>query len=1379
MNEITEENARTDGVMPQSYWNVDHSTEIEGFTTDFSVDAGTQVDFKINVSDMAGSDYKVEIFRLGYYDGNGARMVTSWVNTNATVQPDATFNAATGTVDAGNWAVTDSWLIPEDAVSGVYLARVQRLDANGDPIEGEYNQIPFVVRDDDREADIVLQTSDTTWQAYNGWAGNNGQIGPNFYGDAGDYVDNGDIPGSSGLGEDRAYAVSYNRPFITRGIDGQQGGTAAGAQDYLFGADYAAISWLEQNGYDVSYISGVDTDRLGADYLMKYQAFISVGHDEYWSADQRWNVQEARDAGVNLLFWSGNEMYWKTRWETSVVDGQEYRTLVCYKETWAVSDPSAGPDDYYNLDPTDIWTGTWRDDRFLGNPLAGDAGDRPPISGLIDLCNCAENALTGQLFGPDGTGEFGGALDVTEVNAVLRYWRDTSVAGVGATDMAPGILGYEWDTSPDDAYRPAGLIYLSDTTIPWSSILVDQGNTVAPGTATHNLSLYRAESGALVFGAGTVFWSWALSDDHDNEPYGANIENTAIQQFTINMFADMGIQPGTTDAELLLQGLVRAMASTDFTAATATIDDLPDTLPAGTPILLTGTATDDDGNAATDDGVVALVELSFDGGTTWKVAQGTTTWSYSWAPSAVQTYEILVRAIDDSLNMPTIATLDSEEVEATPPDSVTLFDPWVTVQGQVYDDSSALQLGTRFIPAASGQVTELHYYRAASDADDTDQRIGRLWAGDGTLLATVQFTSLPGESGWQTVVLNNPIPVAAGQSYTVAYETGDNYLATVGQFGNGYTDPFGYLTVPALTGGVFAVGTGNIMPTDSYQGTGYWVDVTFEPTGGENAPPVFTSDPNFATAENTTLAGTVSAADLDTLGYSITGGADAALFSIDAATGALSFIFAPDYEAPSDANGDNVYELTLGVSDGVNPTVTQSATVTVTDDPNEPGSGISTLFGPAAQPEATETADTSDYELGTRFTATASGEVEILRYWRGAADAADTDMRTLNLWSATGALLGSVTVTSAPGQSGWQIGTLTAPVQITAGQTYTVSYGTTQNYAISLNYFDTPHSGPDGTLSSPTSAGVYATAGPGAFPTFSYANSNYWVDVGFVAGDIANQAPVFTLAGTAYTLPEMQGTVTTLTAFDADTDTLIFAIAGGDDADAFQIGPDTGVLSFADLPDFELPGDLDGDNVYDLVVSVSDGTNPAVQQAITISVTDVEPETGSGVFTLFGSGDTPAQTVTSDPTDYELGVRFSAAADGEVTALRYWRGTEDATDTDTRTLNLWSATGTLLASAQVVSTAGQVGWQTATLAAPVQLDVDTVYVASYGTTQNYAFSGNFFASGWTGPDDMLAATGSGGNGVFYDGGTGLFPTLSYNASNYWVDVIFDPYDTLL
>lgn len=1112
MNKIVDENARTDGRAPQSYWDAEHSNRIEGFATDISVNAGTRVDFKINVNDGAGSDYKVEVFRLGYYGGDGAREVAEWTNGNAKVQPEALYDASRGLVDAGNWSVTDSWQVPEDAVSGVYLARLQRLDANGNPIDGATNQIPFIVRNDGEHHDIVLQTSDTTWQAYNGWGGNNGVVGPDLYGDPSGRIDHDPIEGGGTYNEDRAYAVSYNRPLITD--TGQS--WASGPQDYLFGADYAAIHWLEKNGYDVAYMTGVDTDRLGASYLENYKAFISVGHDEYWSGGQRANVEAARDAGVNLLFWSGNECYWKTRWDTSIsADGTEYRTLVCYKETVAVLDPNAGPEDYYNLDPSDIWTGTWRDTRFHGNPLAGggNPADVDPITGLCPYCHCGENALTGQLFGPDGTGQFGGALDVPAEYAALRVWRDTTVAGGGKLDIAPGILGYEWDTSPDDLLRPAGLIKLSGTTIPWDGILIDQGNTLSPGTATHNLSLYRAESGALVFGAGTTFWSWGLSDRHDSSPYGAQVENTDLQQFTINMFADMGIQPGVSDAVLISQGLKRASASNDHVAATASLGTTPAHIAALSPVTITGTATDNDGNAATHDGKVAVVEVSTDGGATWRVASttdGWAHWSYTWQPPREGNYTILARAIDDSLNISSIVA-DQRTVTVSVPDAYSFFGGVAPKSdgATLHNDNTAVELGMRFSVDRVGEVTELKYWRSSLDAGDTDVRQGHLWRADGTLLGTVTFTSTAGETGWQTATLSTPVALQAGVEYIVSYRTADNYVASNGFFAaerevefdgldnDSFWGPYGVIRSPVSSAsggnGVYSYGSG--MPSLSWQGSNYWVDLTFGPADAtSNHAPTITSPAALSSPENRTSVGFVTAEDADgnAITYAISGGADAARFAIDAQTGLLSFVNAPNFELPTDANGDNIYQVTVSASDGVAAPVTKALSIGVTD-VDESGN-LSHVFQSSAAPSAVETADPADYELGMRFRANADGYVTELRYYRGAADAGDSDTRTLTLWTATGERLGQATIISTAGATGWQSATLATAIALAANVTYVVSYGTTDNYAYTSAWFATAHASDDGVLSGLD--GVFGV-GPGTFPTATYNSTNYWLDVTF------------------------------------------------------------------------------------------------------------------------------------------------------------------------------------------------------------------------------------------------------------------------------------------
>src|SRR6202795_3646922 len=164
---------------PQSVWDINHRGQysgfglgqtgvthfIEGFADDISVNRGTMINFKINTDCVT---YKIDIYRLGYYQGKGARLITSIPNTGESGQPTPLTNYPIGLVDAGNWSVTASWAVPATAVSGVYIAHLVRQDS----VSGE-NQIAFVVRDDDTPHDIVFQTSDPTWQAYNGWGGYN------------------------------------------------------------------------------------------------------------------------------------------------------------------------------------------------------------------------------------------------------------------------------------------------------------------------------------------------------------------------------------------------------------------------------------------------------------------------------------------------------------------------------------------------------------------------------------------------------------------------------------------------------------------------------------------------------------------------------------------------------------------------------------------------------------------------------------------------------------------------------------------------------------------------------------------------------------------------------------------------------------------------------------------------------------------------------------------------------------------------------------------------------------------------------------------------------------------------------------------------------
>ena len=167
---------------PESQWDLSgpNSTTLQGFTTDISVNHGSTVYFKIQ---SATNNWRIDIYRLGFYQGNGARLMTTIQETSVATQPAAIVDPTTGEVDAGNWSVTASWNIPATAVSGVYLAHV--VDQNNTSDE---SQIPFVVRADESTSDILFQTSDTTWQAYNGWGG------ANFYGGNGPGGDFGSRP---------------------------------------------------------------------------------------------------------------------------------------------------------------------------------------------------------------------------------------------------------------------------------------------------------------------------------------------------------------------------------------------------------------------------------------------------------------------------------------------------------------------------------------------------------------------------------------------------------------------------------------------------------------------------------------------------------------------------------------------------------------------------------------------------------------------------------------------------------------------------------------------------------------------------------------------------------------------------------------------------------------------------------------------------------------------------------------------------------------------------------------------------------------------------------------------------------------------------------
>ncbi|HJU17552.1 MAG TPA: DUF4082 domain-containing protein [Stellaceae bacterium] len=994
---------------PQSVWDDGGpgSTTLLGFTTDISVNHGSTVYFKIQ---SGTNNWKIDIYRLGYYQGNGARLITTINMNHAQSQPAPITDATTGLVDAGNWSVTASWAVPATAVSGVYLAHL--VDLNNTSNE---NQIPFIVRADESTSDILFQTSDMTWHAYNGWGG------ANLYGGNGPGGDSS--PG-------RAYKVSYNRPFGTR----DSIGTYAGWQDFLFGAEFAAIFWLEQNGYDVSYIAGVDVAR-NPNLLHQHKIFTSTGHDEYWDTTARANIVAARGAGLNLVFMSGNEVYWKTRWEPSI-DGSNtpYRTLVCYKET-----RYNAPLDPLDASPTWTWTGTWRDPRFS-----------PPADG-----GKPENSLTGTIFQVDSWRS--DAIQVPYPMSTLRFWRNTpdvSKLTSGQTwTLTQNYLGYEWDASPDNGFAPAGLIDLSSTTLAVNTYLLDYGSTVGNDTATHNLTLYRDPTiGALVFGAGTVFWSWGLSAEHDGPPTPTDPD---VQQAMVNLFADMGVQP-----ETLQSGLVAASKSTDTTPPTSSIST-----PAngagfveGQPVVISGVASDAGGQ-------VAGVQVSVDGGSTWFRASGTTNWTYTWN-AAAGSHTIQSRATDDSLNTETPRPGISINVAA----GSNLFGTTAVPDSQTASDLNSVELGVKFSSSSSGTVTGMRFWK---DSINTGTHTASMWSSTGQLLASTTFTNETA-SGWQEVLFPQPVQITAGTTYVVSYHTDLDYSASDGYFGTSQSNS--PLTAP-VNAGVYAYNSSPVFPSNTYMSDNYWIDVLFAAQSGP-VPPAITS-PSAA-------SGSVGAA----FSYQITATNNPTSFNATGLPGGLSV------------------NTTTGLISGT-PTAAGNFNVTISAT-NSAGTGSATLalsivtsgstaslFSPSTTPSIVTVSDPSAVTLGVKFQASTNGKITAIRFYKGPQN---TGTHIGAVWSTSGTLLASATFSNETA-SGWQQVNLPSPVNVTANTTYIVSYHTNVGeYSANGNYFGGAYT--NGPLTAPASSssggnGVYAYGSSNLFPNNTYNANNYWVDIVF------------------------------------------------------------------------------------------------------------------------------------------------------------------------------------------------------------------------------------------------------------------------------------------
>jgi hypothetical protein len=278
---------------------------IEGYFS--QVSAAPREHLQLHVSTTPSARYRVELYRLGWYGGAGARLVACLPGCSAD-EPGSSWPVpapnADGEVEA-RWPVTDSLVVGRTWVSGYYIAK---LVLTSGPGAGTAADAPLIVRAGPlRPSAILVQAPVNTWEAYNSWGGKS------LY-----YFNSAPRP---------ATHVSFDRPYapVVRHSESLWS---------LYEYELPLLRFLEREGYDVSYTTDLDVDRDPAE-LLRHRLVISAGHDEYWTKRMRDGFERARALGTNLAFVGADDAYWQVRYENGD------RTLVGYKDS--APDPEPDP----------------------------------------------------------------------------------------------------------------------------------------------------------------------------------------------------------------------------------------------------------------------------------------------------------------------------------------------------------------------------------------------------------------------------------------------------------------------------------------------------------------------------------------------------------------------------------------------------------------------------------------------------------------------------------------------------------------------------------------------------------------------------------------------------------------------------------------------------------------------------------------------------------------------------------------------------------------------------------------------------------------------------------------------------------------------------
>jgi hypothetical protein len=427
----------------------DRGQQIKGYASAASVNLLEAVKFYVTVS--PAQNYNIDVYRMGWYGGQGGRLMQHIGPLPGVEQPRCPVDATTGMI-ACAWTPAYTLTVPADWTSGIYMA----LLTNDQHYQ---NRIMFVVRDDTRRAALLFQQPVLTFQAYNNYP-DDGATGKSLY----DYNSYG---AKTAGGKPNAVAVSFDRPYSGDG------------SGLFFNWGVFFVNWVERMGYDVAYATDIDIHAWPG-LLLNYRGLLSIGHDEYWTKAMVDAAASARDAGVNLAFFGANDILWQVRLQPSAA-GVPDRVEVCYRDA--------------QLDPEpDVHLKTVK---FRSAPV-----NRPeqPLIG-VQYVAAVEHAGTAP-FVAQNTGHWVYAGTQLHAGAKLS-----------------AIVGYEVDRAFNEYPDPPGT--------GWTILSASPFTTEDGKYEVSNASIYQAPSGAWVFAAGTMSWSWAL----DREGY----VDPAIQKMTTNI----------------------------------------------------------------------------------------------------------------------------------------------------------------------------------------------------------------------------------------------------------------------------------------------------------------------------------------------------------------------------------------------------------------------------------------------------------------------------------------------------------------------------------------------------------------------------------------------------------------------------------------------------------------------------------------------------------------------------------------------------------------------------------------------------------------------------------------------------------------------------